>query len=82
MEILFLMDFVIQLMNSKNYKIIMNIYGIGIDIVKISRLVKLFKKRPFKKNIFKKEIQKCSKKRLHFTHALQKFAAKEAFQKL
>ena len=38
----------------------MNIYGIGIDIVKISRLVKLFKKKDHLKRIFsKKEIQKC-----------------------
>ena len=41
----------------------MNIYGIGIDIVKISRLVKLFKKKDYLKRIFsKKEIQKCKKK--------------------
>ena len=42
----------------------MNIYGIGIDIVKISRLVKLLKKkRPFKKNIFKKRNSKMLEKK-------------------
>ena len=61
----------------------MNIYGIGIDIVKISRLEKLFKKKDYLKRIFsKKEIQKCSKKKITFYSCFAKrFAAKEAFSK-
>ena len=61
----------------------MNIYGIGIDIVKISRLSKLIKKKDYLKRIFsKKEIQKCSKKKLNLNSCFaKKFAAKEAFSK-
>ena len=61
----------------------MNIYGIGIDIVKISRLEKLLKKKDYLKRIFsKKEIQKCSKKKNTFYSCFAKrFAAKEAFSK-
>ena len=61
----------------------MNIYGIGIDIVKISRFSKLIKKKSYLKRIFsKKEIQKCSKKKITFYSCFAKrFAAKEAFSK-
>ena len=61
----------------------MNIYGIGIDIVKISRFSKLIKKKSYLKRIFsKKEIQKCSKKKINLKACFaKKFAAKEAFSK-
>ncbi len=61
----------------------MNIYGIGIDVVKISRLSRLIKKRDSLKKIFsKREIQKCSKKKINFNSCFaKKFAAKEAFSK-
>ena len=61
----------------------MNIYGIGIDIVKISRLEKLLKKKDYLKRIFsKKEIQKCSKKKItSYSCFAKRFAAKEAFSK-
>tara|TARA_S200000501_G_C20323198_1_gene525369 strand:+ start:170 stop:559 length:390 start_codon:yes stop_codon:yes gene_type:complete len=61
----------------------MIIYGIGNDIVEISRFKKILQKNSlFKKRIFSKnEILYCEKKKLKIACYAKKFAAKEAFLK-
>ena len=60
----------------------MNIYGIGTDIVSVSRIKKSLKNKNFVKRIFNnQEILRCKKKvRSHNCYA-KRFAAKEAFSK-
>ncbi len=62
----------------------MSIYGIGADIINISRIEKILKKNKieFKKKIFtKKEISHCDSKRNPTPCYAKRFAAKEAFVK-
>ena len=60
----------------------MKIFGIGTDIVKVSRLKKLIQKKSFLKRIFHKdEILKCSKINLSTSCFAKRYAAKEAFSK-
>jgi len=60
-----------------------HIFGIGTDIVEISRVKKIFvKNKNFKKKIFsKKEINHCESKKNKFGAYSKRFAAKEAFTK-
>ena len=62
----------------------MSIYGIGADIINISRIEKILKKNKieFKKKIFtKKEIFYCDSKKNSESYYAKRFAAKEAFVK-
>ena len=60
----------------------MKIYGIGIDITKISRIKKLLKNEKIIKRLFSKnEIKKCKKKVNKEHYYAKRFAAKEAFSK-
>ena len=60
----------------------MKIFGIGADIVKISRIKKSLKKEAFVKRLFnKEEILKCSKIKNSANCFAKRFAAKEAFSK-
>ena len=60
-----------------------NIFGIGTDIVDISRIKRLFNKnRKIKKKIFsKKEIKYCETRPNKIASYSKRFAAKEAFSK-
>jgi len=60
-----------------------NIYGVGTDIVDISRIKPLLKKnKNFKKKIFSsKEIKYCETKSNKIASYAKRFAAKEAFSK-
>ena len=60
----------------------MKIFGIGTDIVKVSRVKNLIRNKLFQSRIFnKEEISKC-KKILNYSSCFAKrFAAKEAFSK-
>ena len=60
-----------------------NIFGIGTDIVDISRIKKLFQKnKQFKKKIFSaSEIRYCNSKLNKIASYAKRFAAKEAFSK-
>jgi|TARA_B110000444_G_C18350794_1_gene371637 holo-[acyl-carrier protein] synthase len=59
------------------------IFGIGTDIVDISRIRRIFNKnKQFKNRIFsKKEIKKCESKTDKIAFYAKRFAAKEAFVK-
>ena len=60
----------------------MKIFGIGTDIVKISRLKKTLKSKNLLERLFnKKEIVNCKKKLNNFNCFAKRFAAKEAFSK-
>ena len=60
----------------------MKIFGIGTDIVKISRLKKTLKSKNLLERLFnKKEIANCKKKLNTFNCFAKRFAAKEAFSK-
>ena len=60
----------------------MKIFGIGIDIIKISRIKVSLKKKTFLSKIFnKKEISKCRKVKNYSNCFAKRFAAKEAFSK-
>ena len=60
-----------------------NIYGIGTDIIDISRIkTSLAKNKKFKNRIFsKKEIKYCDSKNNKIASYSKRFAAKEAFAK-
>jgi len=60
-----------------------SIFGIGTDIVKISRVKKVFNEnKKFKNRIFsKKEIMYCESKLNKIASYAKRFAAKEAFSK-
>ena len=62
----------------------MSIYGIGTDIINVSRIEKMLRKNKiqFKKKIFtKKEIFYCDSKKNSESYYAKRFAAKEAFVK-
>ena len=60
----------------------MKIFGIGTDIVKISRVKNSLKNNFFLNRIFSKsEISKCKKTLNNFNCFAKRFAAKEAFSK-
>ena len=60
----------------------MKIFGIGTDIVEVSRFKKTLKKRALLKRIFNKdEIFKCKKTVNYLNCFAKRFAAKEAFSK-
>ena len=60
----------------------MKIFGIGTDIVRISRIKKSLKKKLFLHRLFnKKEISKCNKIKNSENCFAKRFAAKEAFSK-
>ena len=60
----------------------MKIFGIGTDIVKISRIQKSANNKLFLSRIFNQaEIKKCKKTRSNFNCLAKRFAAKEAFSK-
>tara|TARA_B100000886_G_scaffold325739_1_gene271569 strand:- start:1593 stop:1976 length:384 start_codon:yes stop_codon:yes gene_type:complete len=60
----------------------MKIFGIGTDIVKISRIKKIVKKNYAVPRLFNKdEIQKCLKMKKLDNCLAKRFAAKEAFSK-
>ncbi len=60
----------------------MKLYGIGTDIIKISRIKKSTKNKLFLKRVYHKdEISKCKKIKNSFNCFAKRFAAKEAFSK-
>ena len=60
----------------------MKIFGIGTDIVKISRIKRILKKKSFKSKIFNlSEISKCQKTKKFYNCYAKRYAAKEAFSK-
>ena len=60
----------------------MKLYGIGADIVRISRISKSIKKKSFINRLFNKdEILKCNKTKNAANCFAKRFAAKEAFSK-
>ena len=60
----------------------MGIFGIGTDIVKVSRINKLIINKKFLKRLFNKdEIKKCNKSKNSSSCYAKRFAAKEAFSK-
>ena len=60
----------------------MKIFGIGTDIVRVSRLKNSLKKRLFLSRIFSnEEILRCKKTRKYTNCFAKRFAAKEAFSK-
>ena len=60
----------------------MKIFGIGTDIVKVSRIKKFAKKKSFITRLFnKKEVLKCKKTKNPSNCFAKRFAAKEAFSK-
>ena len=60
----------------------MKIYGIGTDIIRISRIKNSLKKKSIKSRLFnKKEIFKCQKTKNNYNCYSKRFAAKEAFSK-
>ena len=60
----------------------MKIYGVGTDIIKISRINSSIKKVSFIRRIFnEKEILKCKKQNKSASCFAKRFAAKEAFSK-
>ena len=60
----------------------MKLYGIGTDIISVTRIKRLTKNKLFLNRIFnKKEIQKCKKIKNSYNCFAKRFAAKEAFSK-
>ncbi len=60
----------------------MNIFGVGTDIINISRIKRSLKKKTFIKRIFNPiEISKCKKIKNSYSCFAKRFAAKEAFSK-
>ena len=60
----------------------MNIFGVGTDIINISRIKRSLKKKTFIKRIFNPiEISKCKKIKNSSSCFAKRFAAKEAFSK-
>ena len=60
----------------------MKIFGIGTDIVKVSRIKKFVKKKTFITRLFnKQEVLKCKKTNNSANCYAKRFAAKEAFSK-
>ena len=60
----------------------MKIYGVGADIIKISRIKSSIKKNSFIRRIFdEKEILRCKKQNKSASCFAKRFAGKEAFSK-
>tara|TARA_B100000242_G_C43034558_1_gene482239 strand:+ start:368 stop:751 length:384 start_codon:yes stop_codon:yes gene_type:complete len=60
----------------------MKIYGIGTDIVKVSRIKNSLKKSSFLSKIYnRREVVKCKRVKNSFNCFAKRFAAKEAFSK-
>tara|TARA_B100000579_G_scaffold432530_1_gene449526 strand:- start:368 stop:751 length:384 start_codon:yes stop_codon:yes gene_type:complete len=60
----------------------MKIFGVGTDIVKISRIKNSIKKKSFLSRVFsKEEVSKCGKTIYNSSCFAKRFAAKEAFSK-
>ena len=60
----------------------MKLFGVGTDIIRISRLTKSIKKKLFLSRIFsEKEITKCKRAKRNSNCFAKRFAAKEAFSK-
>ena len=60
----------------------MGIFGIGTDIVKVSRINKLIIRKKFLHRLFNKdEIKRCNKSKNPSSCYAKRFAAKEAFSK-
>ena len=60
----------------------MKIYGIGTDIVKVSRIKNSLKKSSFLSRIYNRsEVVKCKRVKNSFNCFAKRFAAKEAFSK-
>ena len=60
----------------------MKIFGIGTDIIKVSRIKKLIRNKSFLKRLYNKnEILKCNKIKNSTNCFAKRFAAKEAFSK-
>ena len=60
----------------------MKLFGVGTDIIRVSRLTKSLKKKLFLSRIFsEKEIKKCKRTKRNSNCFAKRFAAKEAFSK-
>ena len=60
----------------------MILFGVGTDIIRVNRLKKSLKKKPFLLRIFsEEEIVKCKKTKKNSNCFAKRFAAKEAFSK-
>ena len=60
----------------------MKLFGVGTDIIRVNRLKKSLKKKPFLSRIFSdQEIIKCKRTKKNSNCFAKRFAAKEAFTK-
>ena len=60
----------------------MKLFGVGTDIIRVNRLKKSLKKKPFLSRIYsKEEILKCKRSKVNSNCFAKRFAAKEAFSK-
>ena len=60
----------------------MKLFGVGTDIIRVNRLKKSLKKKPFLSRIFSdQEIIKCKRTKNNSNCFAKRFAAKEAFSK-
>ncbi len=60
----------------------MKLFGVGTDIIRVNRLKKSLKKKPFLSRIFSdEEIIKCKRTKNNSNCFAKRFAAKEAFSK-
>ncbi len=60
----------------------MKLFGVGTDIIRVNRLKKSLKKKPFLSRIFnEEEIIKCRRIKKNSNCFAKRFAAKEAFSK-
>ena len=60
----------------------MKLFGIGTDIIRVNRLKKSLKKKPFLSRVFsEEEIIKCKRQKKNLNCFAKRFAAKEAFSK-
>ncbi len=60
----------------------MKLFGVGTDIIRVNRLRKSLKKKPFLSRIFSdEEIIKCKRTKNNSNCFAKRFAAKEAFSK-
>ena len=60
----------------------MKLFGVGTDIIRVNRLKKSLKKKPFLSRVFNnEEISKCKRTKKNSNCFAKRFAAKEAFSK-
>ena len=60
----------------------MKLFGVGTDIIRVNRLKKSLKKKPFLSRVFsEEEIIKCKRQKKNLNCFAKRFAAKEAFSK-